>query len=90
MITTQATLQVISGYNPPPATELPEPTNYSSGSIISTSQIPGWGNVTRQNTGQAVYGGGANQVSSAIARKGDQYLVAGTLAVAAGSAFLFI
>lgn len=41
-LSTQTGLQTISGYNPPAATAAPEPTNMSSGTILSASQIPGY------------------------------------------------
>lgn len=40
--TTQTGLQTISGYNPPDNTSPPAPENYSSGSILVPSQIPGY------------------------------------------------
>ena len=56
-ITTQTGLQTISGYDPPANTAVPEPTNFSQGTILSPSQIPGY---TGKENSQGVSGGGVS------------------------------
>jgi len=54
-LTTNTGLQTISGYTPPDATVAPSPTNYSSGTILQASEIPGY--TGKQNT-EGVSSGG--------------------------------
>ncbi|KDN53276.1 hypothetical protein K437DRAFT_260754 [Tilletiaria anomala UBC 951] len=87
-----ATLQSISGYTAPPSAQLPSPTNYSSGSILNTAQIPGWNDTTRPNSGAAIYGGGGNKLSAAQSRyqSCSAVVAVGVVAAAAGSLFMII
>lgn len=93
---TLATLQVISGYNPPPTSALPTPTGFSSGSILNTANIPGWSTIQVANSGDAVVGGGGNKISAA---KSDMMLgrtsagklvLAGSIAAAVGSVWMVL
>lgn len=67
--TSQASLQKISGYTPPPTSAIPTPTAYSSGTIIQPNQIPGYSSFASSINkipvdGRPIYGGGGNKVDS--------------------------
>lgn len=76
-LTTQTGLQTIAGYNPPAATRPPSPTNFSSGVILSASDIPGY-------TGQE----NSKGVSSGSVKLGVAKLIVGAVAGAAVFAML--
>lgn len=73
-ITSQTGLQTISGYDPPANTAVPEPTNFSSGSILSASQIPGY---TGKENSQGVSGGGVS--SDGVKLNVGKFALAGTV-----------
>ncbi|KAE8223915.1 hypothetical protein CF326_g8119 [Tilletia indica] len=57
--TTQATLQTISGYRPPPTAAIPNPAP-ASGTIVAPNDIPGY---TAAASGAASNGNGQNNAS---------------------------
>ncbi len=88
---TLATLQVINGYNPPPSSQLAQPTNFSPGTIVGTGQIPGWSSVNQLYTGGALVGGGGNKISAASKHNAGTFLsVFLTAAAAAGVGAAFV
>ncbi|KAK0526597.1 hypothetical protein OC834_004747 [Tilletia horrida] len=66
--TTQATLQSISGYNPPPSTAIPAPSP-NQGTIVSPSDIPGYTNAAGGG-GSSANGNGGQAIGAAVPRAG--------------------
>lgn len=78
-VTTATGVQTISGYDPPPSSQIPDPT-VSSGKIISTGDIPGFNSSS---------GGSSSGSSPADAvRQPAHVIIAAVGGVAAGAAYI--
>lgn len=66
--TTQATLQHISGYTPPPSSHLGTPSVKAGSIMTGTNQIPGWSsqNLVQATLGGVYFGGGNKNQGSGL------------------------
>lgn len=79
-VTTATGVQTISGYDPPPSSQIPDPT-VSSGKIISTGDIPGF------NSSSGGSSAGGSSPADAV-RQPAHVIIAAVGGVAAGAAYI--
>ncbi|KAN0064774.1 hypothetical protein ACQY0O_001831 [Thecaphora frezii] len=79
--TTYTGVQTISGYTPPPSTRIPTPTP-SAGTIVSASDIPGYGN-SSSNSAATLQGPSSSSMLTL-------FTTAFAVAMAAGAGWAFL